>query len=1112
MFDKYYNGIIEQAKKRIGKLDRNIVMACYNNDFSIRDLDRVKRYSEEVDNVFFAYHEYENDRVVGAYEPFWDIICAMHHKSGTGTFEQFLKDCGVYDLHKELLLSYYQSGICRRRENVLLHEVAYEQKRMTDAMAAMLKALADIQPLLIVINRFQMASSSAMKLVQTLIEEPSSRIALVLGVNESQCRSNAGSECWQEIVEVLQDDSLIYHIGRSDRKMAARKVDQQGVTDSLESEADFSNYAILCQKLSNMVALLDVEQAISYMARIEHQIKFEDAKLAPDQKFDLYMLYIHAAILSEEISKALELVEEIQKIHLPGKEHILRYNCAYDTAICYMYQGKLEAALNYAHNAWTEADFLADEELVFRAELLMAQTQMSGWYNIFFCVQDVEIDDSLIGKLVKYGYKNHLAHIYIYAYDNNPRIVQEAYMGAAKLEYYNKGIALAQEIGNEQLVSNAYQKNIMIASTNGMNEIAMYYSVLTYRVLRDKNSLAGCRIYSGIGYNLSAMGYNKLAEQYYNRTIERLYELGLPEDIAEVHYNLALNDIMQEKFEEAEHHLLLSMKAIEKLHLNSLRVCNLSKLYALLSLSCALLKDKFNSERYQINCRQFLNYIIEKEKDNPNTEIVHDYAQCDDDMFLYTFATALLCRLDGDNATAYFNFEKAERFLMQAEGNQFFAYRLFRRSRMELYQDMHRTDLYEREKARLEEYEQIEASLCDKFKQDMLDGILWDNDTGACRVPDSDIESLIKQESVNRNYASSKRQMEFISAWQKQIDVSGIQIRDMVESAIRTFLNHYNNDCALYVRYENGEAEVLFNNTGVDMSPRVLKVLEHAMMEYSSGFAVSKIRADFTEYMNVIGPFCADEVCSMVAVPFLSNGALKSLLITYIRMKDNWHSSIERYMLDEDDLDIYRLLFRELNDSINRMEAYEKIYEMNQRLSEAAVTDMLTGIYNRAGMYQQITHRFGKDGVLHHGGVGIMFIDLDNFKHYNDTYGHDIGDLILQEMAHIFVAATEDKGFVCRYGGDEFIILLHTDDRTELEKIAQYIYQRIHESEGFRAAIEEKLGHPIEMDESRLITCSMGIAMQPQAEGEESINELIRQADDILYSVKIGKKGHYAFL
>ena len=171
-------------------------------------------------------------------------------------------------------------------------------------------------------------------------------------------------------------------------------------------------------------------------------------------------------------------------------------------------------------------------------------------------------------------------------------------------------------------------------------------------------------MFSGIGYNLSAMGKNALAEKYYNHAIEIFYELRRSEDIAEVYYNRALNYLMQRQFKEAEHDLLFVMKVIEKLHLNSLRVCNLSKLYALLALIGIMQDDRFTCERYLLSCRQFLNYIIEKEKNNKNEEIIHDYAKCDDDMFLYTFSQALLKQLDGELDVAFNYFQNAEKFLI----------------------------------------------------------------------------------------------------------------------------------------------------------------------------------------------------------------------------------------------------------------------------------------------------------------------------------------------------------------------------------------------------------------------------------------------------------------
>ena len=120
-----------------------------------------------------------------------------------------------------------------------------------------------------------------------------------------------------------------------------------------------------------------------------------------------------------------------------------------------------------------------------------------------------------------------------------------------------------------------------------------------------------------------------------------------------------------------------------------------------------------------------------------------------------------------------------------------------------------------------------------------------------------------------------------------------------------------------------------------------------------------------------------------------------------------------RYMLDESDLNIYRLLFRELNNSVNRLLANNKIKEMNQQLEQNAVTDMLTGLYNRSGMYREAKKlELRMKNSREHTGIGLMFLDLDNFKPYNDTYGHDIGDIVLQGMAGIFRDVAGEKGFV----------------------------------------------------------------------------------------------------
>lgn len=78
-------------------------------------------------------------------------------------------------------------------------------------------------------------------------------------------------------------------------------------------------------------------------------------------------------------------------------------------------------------------------------------------------------------------------------------------------------------------------------------------------------------------------------------------------------------------------------------------------------------RNRFNCERYLLSCKQFLNYVLEKE-DTDEIGSIHDYAKCDDDMFLYYFAQALLDVMEEKETEAAKDYEIAERHLRQAEG------------------------------------------------------------------------------------------------------------------------------------------------------------------------------------------------------------------------------------------------------------------------------------------------------------------------------------------------------------------------------------------------------------------------------------------------------------
>ena len=153
MFEKYFDGVIEQVYERVTKAEKNIVMACYSNTFSVSGLETIKRYSKEEDNVFFTWKEYEYGKLVGAYDPFLDMVCEIYRTHIKGDFNEFLTQCQVYELHREVLNSYYRSGNCKRIEPVLLDEVEYEKQRMARTICLMIKAVAEYKPIVSEIHR-----------------------------------------------------------------------------------------------------------------------------------------------------------------------------------------------------------------------------------------------------------------------------------------------------------------------------------------------------------------------------------------------------------------------------------------------------------------------------------------------------------------------------------------------------------------------------------------------------------------------------------------------------------------------------------------------------------------------------------------------------------------------------------------------------------------------------------------------------------------------------------------------------------------------------------------------------------------------------------------------
>ncbi|HBI6861276.1 TPA: cyclic di-GMP phosphodiesterase [Enterobacter cloacae] len=162
-----------------------------------------------------------------------------------------------------------------------------------------------------------------------------------------------------------------------------------------------------------------------------------------------------------------------------------------------------------------------------------------------------------------------------------------------------------------------------------------------------------------------------------------------------------------------------------------------------------------------------------------------------------------------------------------------------------------------------------------------------------------------------------------------------------------------------------------------------------------------------------------------------------------------------------------------------------------ERLRVLANTDTITGLPNRNAIHELISDAISARGD---GQVGVVYLDLDNFKKVNDAYGHMFGDQLLQAVALAILSCLDEAQTLARLGGDEFIVMATDTSQGALEAMASRILTRLRQP--FRIGLIEVY-----------TGCSLGIALAPQHGNDRE--SVIRNADTAMYTAKENGRGKF---
>jgi diguanylate cyclase (GGDEF)-like protein len=195
---------------------------------------------------------------------------------------------------------------------------------------------------------------------------------------------------------------------------------------------------------------------------------------------------------------------------------------------------------------------------------------------------------------------------------------------------------------------------------------------------------------------------------------------------------------------------------------------------------------------------------------------------------------------------------------------------------------------------------------------------------------------------------------------------------------------------------------------------------------------------------------------------------------------------------------LFSLLDKELTE---RKRTEEKLQEANKRLEEQleeikilqdylreqAIRDSLTGLYNRRYLDETMERELARARRENYS-VSVIMIDIDHFKNFNDTYGHQAGDKVLTALSGLLRSGVRQGDIACRYGGEEFLVIMPGVDEVDAKRRAEAIRSSFN-------------GLRVNYGEAELsVSISIGVAFYPQHGND--MNEIVKAADAALYEAK----------
>ncbi|MDX1584345.1 MAG: diguanylate cyclase [Thermoanaerobaculia bacterium] len=330
-----------------------------------------------------------------------------------------------------------------------------------------------------------------------------------------------------------------------------------------------------------------------------------------------------------------------------------------------------------------------------------------------------------------------------------------------------------------------------------------------------------------------------------------------------------------------------------------------------------------------------------------------------------------------------------------------------------------------------------------------------------------------------RRQRERQRELAAVNAISSAISTPGIGIADLARRACETMTSHRVVDAiVIHLLDDNREMQP---ECWSKLDPEIARALRYDMVRRTWEDAIgTELETISTKATEIRSSLKKSDFHLQALLPLYGHSGVIGVISAFSKSRAQLSSSQQR---------ILRSAARLIGLGVDNLEMFRRAEEDRQELQELAITDDLTGLYNRRFLNEYV--RIQAPMARRRGGqLGFLVIDLDHFKEVNDAWGHDAGDQVLIRIAEIIRSSTRSSDLPVRWGGEEFLVVLSDSSVEGATTFAERLRAEIANSRLTDVAPETAIN----------VSASIGVGLYP--EHGDTVEQVIRACDEALYRAK----------